>query len=260
MIYITLVGLMCVFQRSMIYFPPVPMSDEKIRASIPSAQIIHVESADNISLRAILIPPKDEKTPLLLVFHGNGAQAAWLEPQFRNVIKEQGVGVLLAEYRGYGGNDGDANEQGLYADGDAYLAYVRAQHPHNPVILYGQSLGSGVAVDVASRHVGEYDALILEVPFDTLVNVVGKVYPFVPFPSVLVKDKFLSIDKISKITAPKLFLLAGQDEIVGHASGLALYNAADDNKVLADFPVATHMGVYQAGAGDAVTHFIQKLL
>ncbi len=252
--YVMILAVMFVGQRSMMYFPQAKPSAEELANYAPTANIIQVVTQDKLVLEALEIPPQNVKAPVILAFHGNGSAAIWMASQLYGLTKD-GTGLISAEYRGYSGNDGTINEQGLYADADAYYAYVRQKYPHNPLVIYGQSLGSGVAVDLASRVDGA-SALILEVPFDSVAAVVAKVYPFVPFPSVMVRDKYASLDKIGRVSIPKLFLIAGKDEVVGEASGLRLYAAADENKTLFRAAHAAHMTIFATGAEDEIRKFL----
>lgn len=256
-VYVVLIALMFTFQRSLMYFPQGPVADAEIKEVFKDMEILQLKTEDNIELKFYMEPPANEKSPIILAFHGNGSLALSMYMKFLN-LKSEGAGVLYPEYRGYGGNAGAINEVGLYKDADAYLAYLKIKYPNNPIILYGQSLGSGVAVDLASRHIGQYKGLVLEVPFDSVVNVVGDVYPFVPFKSLLLHDKYASIEKIGFITVPKLFLIAGQDDVVGAESGRRLFAAADSNKKWVEFPDANHFNVFQFGAEKAVQDFIQN--
>ena len=253
-VYITLIAVMFAFQRSILYFPQEKQSAEDIARYAPHADIIKVTTADKIVLEALALPPRNDTAPIILAFHGNASAALWMMAQLHGLTKD-GAGLVAAEYRGYSGNGGAVSEQGLYADADAYYAYIRKTYPKNPVVIYGQSLGSGVAVDLAARS-PDAAALILEVPFDSIVNVVGMVYPFVPFPSILVRDQYQSIQKIGQVRVPKLFLIAGQDEVVGEASGLRLYEAADDNKDKYHAAQATHMSVYDDVCEERVLKFL----
>lgn len=256
--YLLLLGMLFTQQRSMMYFPPATLTAEQLKSILPENTLpISVTTEDKLMLKAYLVPPKDKNAPILLVFHGNGMQAAWMAGQFQSTIA-QGAGVLLAEYRGYVGNPGFPHESGFYKDADAYFAYIKTNYPDNPLVIYGQSLGSGVAVDLASRNAGKFDALVLEVPFDSMVNLVGELYPYVPLREKLLHDKYHSDLKIVSIKEPKLFLLAGRDEIVSVESGKLLYDLASEPKQIELFENATHMTVYDEGASIVLNKFLAE--
>ena len=135
-------------------------------------------------------------------------------------LAAQGYGLLLPEYRGYGGNPGSPSEQGLYRDGEAGLAWlaaksVRADH----VVIIGNSLGSGIATEVAARH--KVGGLVLVSGFANLARVAGEQYPFAPA-SLLVRDRYDNAAKLASVTCPILLLHGTADKLVPVAHALAL--------------------------------------
>lgn len=256
-VYLILMGMMFSFQRSLMYFPQGNIPEEIAQRVLPKGQIVSVHTKDGLTLKSYLVPPQDKTRPILIAFHGNGGSAIGLSQNFAGLIKG-GYGLMMAEYRGYDGNAGKASEEGLYQDAEAHLEFVLAQYPKNKIIGYGQSLGSAVAVDLVSRHGDQFSGLILEVPFDSVVNVVGRIYSFVPFPEIMVRDKYHSDQKIGTISLPKLFLIAGQDEVVGTEAGMTLYGLASEPKQIKVFENAGHMTVFDFGAAEVVEKFIEK--
>jgi fermentation-respiration switch protein FrsA (DUF1100 family) len=257
LIYILLIGVIFFCQRSLMYFPQDGVTDDVAKGILPHADIIQVTTEDNINLKAYLIPPKDISKPIILAFHGNASLAIYMAEQFNPIIQE-GAGLLLAEYRGYGGNSGEPTEQGLYKDASAYLDFIRQYYPKHKIISYGQSLGSAIAVNVVYKNPDKFSALILEVPFDSALNVASKAYPFVPFKNILLKDKYESDKKIGNITIPKLFLIAVQDDVVGADTGKRLYELANEPKEVHIFNDATHVNVFSYGAAQHINQFISN--
>lgn len=231
LIYIALIAVIFLSQRSLMYFPQSPIPDEIAKNILPEGEIIRVITEDKLELKAYVSPPQDTTKPIILAFHGNASQALYMAQAFQPFIKE-GYGVLFAEYRGYNGNEGSPTEQGLYQDADAYLEYILNRFSKHKIIAYGQSLGSAVAVDIVQRNPQNFSGLILEVPFDSALSVASKAYPFIPFKNFLLKDKYESDKKISNIKIPKLFLVAGQDSVVGKDSGQRLYDLAPSPKTI----------------------------
>lgn len=257
-VYMILMVLMFFYQRSLMYFPQVALPDNIAQALLPKAQIFNVTTTDGIHLKAYFVPPKDEDHPIILAFHGNGSLGLYLSQNFTEAI-EKGYGVLLAEYRGYSGNEGTPSEEGLYQDADAYLTYLNAQYPQTQIVAYGQSLGSGVAIDLVARHPQAFIGLILEVPFDSALNVADKYYPYIFFKKWILRDQYLSNEKIGTISIPKLFLLGGQDEVVGLDSGLSLFEVAPNPKLIRVYNDAGHMNVFQYGAKNDLIDFLESL-
>lgn len=237
------------------YFPQGGVTDDVAKDILPAADVIQVTTEDKINLKAYLIPPKDISKPIILAFHGNASLAIYMAEQFNPIIQE-GAGVLLAEYRGYGGNSGEPTEQGLYKDASAYLNYIRQYYPKHKIIAYGQSLGSAVAVDIVYKNTDKFSGLILEVPFDSALNVANKAYPFVPLKNILLKDKYESDKKIGSITIPKLFLIAGRDDVVGTETGKRLFDLANEPKESHIFDNATHINVFSYGAAQYINQFV----
>lgn len=134
-----------------------------------STEVITLQTQDGLELKARYRAPPDAHAPTVLLFHGNGEDLTQRAHIAHEMI-EAGYGVLLAEYRGYGGNPGKPHEAGLYADARAAYAYARARS--RLIVLHGYSLGSGVAVQLASE--ASVLALILEAPFTSIVDVAAR--------------------------------------------------------------------------------------
>ncbi|MFA7275278.1 MAG: alpha/beta fold hydrolase [Pseudobdellovibrionaceae bacterium] len=257
-LYFSFIGLLFIKQRDLLYFPPPQSMYLGLEEKYPDYVPVNVRTTDGLTLQGYFVAPRDGQKPVILAFHGNGSHSLWLANNFAGLV-EDGYGVLLAEYRGYGGNEGHPSEEGLYQDAEAYFSFLRdnPDSVQNPLILYGQSLGSGVAVELAFRHKTEVNSLILEVPFLSVPDTVKRVYPFVPFPELLVTDRYRSDEKIGKIEVPVLFLLAEQDEIVGLEGGKSLYGLANEPKTLKIYPRAYHMTVFNAGAREDLDDFVR---
>lgn len=255
-VYLVVTALMWMFQRTFMYFPQPAMPQELAQSILPKGKIIKVITTDAHILNAYFVPPKDENHPIILAFYGNGSSGIYLSENFQASLKK-GYGVLLAEYRGYNGNEGKPTEDGLYRDAEAYLGYLATHYPDTKIIAYGQSLGSGVAIDLVHRFQDIFTAMILEVPFDSAVNVADKAYPYVAFKKIIMKDKYLSDQKIGAITIPKLFMLAAKDEVVGFDGGMRLYNLAVDKKDIRIYDDATHMTVFDHGGEKDMLEFLE---
>ncbi|MEZ5815091.1 MAG: alpha/beta hydrolase [Alphaproteobacteria bacterium] len=252
-----MVGLLFFKQRAFIYFPDKNMPDKAAVNAEGVAQDISVTTDDGLKLSAWFIPPGTPDKPVILFFHGNAGNISHRLFKVSDYTNA-GYGVLMAEYRGYGGNASMPTEDGLYRDGRAYFAWLHERgYQSGDIIIYGESLGTGVAVQMAS----EYDvrALILEAPYARLSDPARRTYFFIPFIDALMHDKYHSVDKIGAIDAPKFFMIAGQDEVLGAQTGLALYEAAQIPKTLSVFKDAQHNTIYDYGAGAAVLAFLSRL-
>lgn len=248
--YLLFVLMLYLNQNKYVFFPPrVSQID---LSPLKNLQVVEVETADKLRLKAYYAAPFRGK-PLIIEFHGNASHPAWEIAKFDTLLS-QGYGLLLAEYRGYGGNPGQAGEKNFYLDGQAY--YDWASEIHEKIILYGASIGSGVAVDVASKN--SVAALILEVPFDKLSDVAAWHYPYIPFLEKLMKNKFDNSSKITSVNAPVLYLLARQDAVVPMKFGENLANLTSEPKTVHIFETANHINVYDYEAREIVSKFLKE--
>lgn len=250
--YAALVGVVFGLQRHMLYFP-MHGDIEPARAGVPEMRSVALATDDGLTLSAWYAPARGNAATLLYL-HGNGGHLGHRGAKVRPYL-DAGFGVLLLSYRGYGPNPGTPSEEGLYADGRAALAFLAAQKiAPERTVLYGESLGSGVAVELASQtRVG---ALILEAPFTSIPEVGGHHYPFLPV-RWLVKDRYDSKAKIGRIGVPVLVLHGEADRIVPVRFGRALFDAAQEPKEFRPFPQAGHNDLYDHGAAQAAIGFLQ---
>lgn len=168
--------------------------------------------------------------PWVIFFHGNGAPiSSRLNILHYERLRSLGMNVAAPEYRGYGGTPGVPTEAGVEADGRAAYDYLRAELgvPADRIVIYGWSLGSAVAVDLAS-HVPAA-AVVLEGAPASLVDIGQLRYPYIPI-RLLMRNPFESIRKISNVHAPLLFLHSPEDEVVPIDDGRRLFAAARDPK------------------------------
>lgn len=254
--YLLLVGMMVAMQRSFIYFPD-KMRPDPAKYAMPEVEVIHVRTADGLTLESWYKAP-DEDRPVIVLFHGNAMNHAVRTYNMR-VFAVGGYGVLLASYRGYAGNPGDPSEEGFYRDARAHLDWLASDKgiPPARTVLYGESLGSGVAVQMATEYAAA--ALILETPYDSMARLAETHYPFIPFARYLVRDVYASDEKIGSVTMPKLFLIAGLDRIVPAEHSGRLVEAAAEPKTVVTFPQASHNDLYSHGAIQEVLKFLSTL-
>ena len=161
-------------QRSLMYFPET-LHTTPAAAGLPEAEEVSLTAADGVQSLLWQVPPRDGK-PVLLYLHGNGGALRYRVERFRRLTKD-GIGLLALEYRGYGGLAGSPSEQGLIADAEAAYAYAMAHYPVSQIVVWGESLGTGVAVALAAeKPVGR---VILEAPF-TSAEALGRRTLLVP--------------------------------------------------------------------------------
>jgi len=251
--YLAILLFMFAFQRQLLYFPD---RAHPLLAGLPQLGVreVTLRTEDGLALLAWYLPP-GEGRPAIAYLHGNGGNIAYRADRLMRLARD-GYGVLMAEYRGYGGNPGSPSEAGLVADGVAALDYLRRQGlPDERLVLYGESLGSAVAVHLAAAQ--PVAALILESPFTSIAAVAQHHYPFVPARR-LVWDRFDALAEIGRVTAPVLFLQGGRDAVVPIQFGRALFDAAAAPKERWFAPDAGHEDLFRFGAFDAVSDFIER--
>lgn len=219
-------------QRRLIYFPggQVPPVER-----VPGWSEAVVTTSDGLELGAWYIPPPGT-APVVIVFHGNAGTWADRAP-LGAALADRGFGVVLAGYRGYGGNPGSPSEDGLARDARAAWQFVTDQWPGHPVVLFGESLGAGVAVELATEHPPA--ALVLRSPFTSLPDVARVHYPFLPT-GALLQDRYPSLDRIASVAAPLLVVAGSGDSIVPASQSRALYERADQPKQLVIVEGADH--------------------
>ena len=220
--YMAAVGYLYIAQDSMI-FPAPEMGVTNAGDAI--FEQIEITTPDGERLFA-LHHKTDVNSPsnppaTIIVLHGNRGSAFGQKRRGR-ILADAGFGVLLLEYRGYPGSTGIASENGLFIDAKAGFDYLSNQGVRN-IGLYAHSLGTGVATYLASER--KTFAIVLEAPFDALVNVAAKRYPWVPvYP--LTKHKFRSDQYIAEINAPILIMHGDQDRTVPIEHGRRLAELA----------------------------------
>jgi uncharacterized protein len=242
-------------QRRLLYHPS---RFRPVLADLAALGVREIEltTEDGLSLLSWYLPPRAGR-PVILYFHGNGGHIGFRAERLRR-FAGHGFGVLLAEYRGYGGNPGIPSENGLFTDGEAALDFLdREGIGGDRIVLWGESLGSGVAVYLAARHA--VAAVILEAPFTSIAAAAQHHYPFLPA-ALMVRDRFDSLSRIADVRAPLLVLHGERDRIVPVRMGRALLGAATAPKEGWFSPEAGHENLAQFGALDAAVSFIERRL
>lgn len=229
--YLVLVVLVRLNESRLLYFPgsvrtleaPPPQLDLRVER-------VEFSTDDSVRLVSWVIPARDPSGYWLLVCHGNGGNISqYGRPQHYAGLRDLGLNIFAFDYRGYGESEGVPSEAGLYRDADAAYRYLRDTLGVDPsrIIIFGHSLGSAVAVELASRVPAT--ALILDGALTSVIDRGQEVYPFLPV-RWIAGSRYASIEKIAGITIPKLFLHAESDDVVPIAHGRRLYEAASPPK------------------------------
>lgn len=188
--------------------------------------IVTVTTEDGVDLNAWSLFAEDAER-WLIYFHGQGANISHYLSLTAQWV-ERGYNVLMVDYRGYGASEGAPSEAGLYLDARASYAYLLEQGVKpNDIVVYGFSLGSGVAIDLASKV--EIGALVVEAGYTSLVDVVRSLYSAML--TSFVTNRFDSATKIAQVTAPTAFIHATDDRVVPESQGRALFERAAAEKI-----------------------------
>jgi hypothetical protein len=250
-LYLGMTAMLYFAQRSMMYFPET-VHTTPAQAGLPEAEEVTLTASDGQRLVAWHVAPHGDK-PVILYFHGNGGALRYRVERFRTLIRD-GVGLVGVEYRGYGGNEGNPTEAGLIADAEAAYAFAAARYPAPQLVLWGESLGAGVAVVLAAeKPVGR---VILEAPFTSAAAVASRRYWYLPV-RLLMKDQFRSDERIGNIAAPVLILHGVQDHTVPYAMGERMFELTRaPNKHIVRFLEGDHEDLDARGALHAVGRFL----
>lgn len=206
LVYLALCAALWGFQRSLIYFPQPRSAGPQVPSltlAVPGAQLV------------VTHRPRPG-APALVYFGGNAEDVSASLPELEAAFA--GHALYLLHYRGYGGSTGQPTQDALFADAAALFDHVHAQHPHITVV--GRSLGTGVAVHLASQR--PVQRLVLVTPYDSILGIASAQFPFFPV-RWLLRDPFDSGRYAPAVTAPTLVLMAQHDEVIPEASTRLFY-------------------------------------
>lgn len=255
-VYIIVVTAVFFFQRHMEYFPYNAQMHAPKDAGVPEMSPVQVTTADGLSLVAWFASPKKKNGDVVVLFHGNAGNIEMRSNKAR-LLLDRGYGVLLSEYRGFGGNPGSPTEQGLYEDGRAALKWLADKgYKKSQIIIYGESVGTGIAVQMALEQQPKY--LILEAPFTSAADVAKDAYHHLLPVDLLMHDRYDSIDKIAKIKTNLLIIHGTADSVVPTKFGIQLFKAALQPKRLLLVHDANHWNLYDFGAGPLIADWLDK--
>jgi fermentation-respiration switch protein FrsA (DUF1100 family) len=236
LLYLAIVALLWFAESRLIYFPG---AERRLTPPAPGLALpverAQFSSEDGVKLVGWIMPAADATNGFwLLVCHGNAGNLSQFDrPAHYAALRELGLHLFAFDYRGYGESGGTPSEHGLYRDADAAYRYLREELgvPAERIIPFGHSLGSAVAIDLASR--ARVAGLIVEGGLISVVQRGQELYPFIPV-RWIARTRFSSIDKIPQVTVPKLFLHAVADEVIPLSHGLRLFQAAAEPKTFVE--------------------------
>lgn len=219
LVYLGLSAYYYLFQTHVIYYP------SKTVAATPrdiglAYRDLSLTTSDGVAINAWYIPAPHARATVLFS-HGNAGNIGNRLETVR-ILHGLGANVLLYDYRGFGKSEGSPGEEGTYRDAEAAWEYLVSKETVAPdrIILWGRSLGSAVAIELAMRK--KAGALVVESGFTSVATVAKKVIPYLPV-DLLVRHRYASIEKVSSITTPALFIHSPDDEVIPFAQGQELF-------------------------------------
>ena len=234
-LYLSLLSLLAVYllvlifiyfnQRNLLYHPGENnYLDDKVQFSYKE---VLIEVDQDIQLKSWLIEKDLKKYKTLVFFHGNAGNL-FNRVHKLNELHKLDINILIISWRGFSGNLGKPTEKNLYQDAQKSIEWLNSKGIESKkIILYGESLGTGVAVELAQKNI--FNSIILESPFTSMAKTAKIYYPYLPV-NLLLKDKYDSINKIHKITKPILIMHGVKDDLVPYIMSVELFNKANEPK------------------------------
>jgi uncharacterized protein len=250
--YVAFVAALYFGQRFLLYLPR-PTRVSPAAAGLPEAEEVVLTASDGEKVIAWHVPPLPQQ-PVVIYFHGNAEVVAMQAARHRDLIAD-GAGLVALSYRGYMGSTGSPTEDGLLRDAEAAYQFAVSRYPPDRIVLWGHSLGSGVAVALAAtRPVAK---LILEAPFTSTADVAASMFPIVPV-RWLMHDQYHSDQRIGAVKASILILHGDRDRVVPIALGERLFALAPEPKRFVRYPGGGHDDLDDYGAGAEARRFIAE--
>ena len=204
------------FVQDGLIFHPQPTSEASRQLVAHQAESVFIRATDGTRVHAW----HRKGSPLTLYFGGNAEEVSWMIA--RAAREAPGTGWLLVDYRGYGSSDGAPSETKLVADAFAWHDYARGELGAARIFVFGRSLGSGVAVQLAAAR--PVAGVMLVAPYDSLTSVGRRYYPFLPL-GLMLRHPFDSLRHAPSIEAPLLCLVAERDEVIPLVHSKRLFDA-----------------------------------
>lgn len=253
-IYLALCGLMYISQRRLTYFPDTTRVAPADKGLDGVAEVT-MATPDGEKVLAWWGKAKPGQ-PTLLYFHGNGGSLATRAERIRKYLG-LGRGMFMMTYRSYGGSTGSPSEAANVADAKlAYDTLVKSGVEPKDIIIYGESIGSGVAVQVAAEKPAL--ALVLDAPYTRLVDIAAERYPWVPV-RLMMRDQYDSASRLPGLKLPLLVIHGDLDQTVPVAMGRKVLELAGGPKDIVILKGAGHNDHHMFGSFEAVNTWIDKL-
>ena len=249
--YLIILAYIYLFQRNLLYHPSVNgYQEDKINFDYKE---IFIQNKEGIKLKAWLHEKDLINKKTIIFFHGNAGNLNNRNYKL-NELSKLDINFLIIAYRGFSSNRGKPSENGFYEDARSALDFLKTRGvKEKNLILYGESLGTAVAIETAQNK--DLAGIILESPFTSMVELAQKYYPFLPV-KFLLKDKYETIKKLPNINSPLLVLHGRLDTIVPFAMGEELFEQANEPKFKYFIENDNHMMRYDQNLLGKIKKFI----
>ncbi|WP_422344134.1 alpha/beta hydrolase [Parasphingorhabdus sp.] len=255
-LYVLIVALAYSFQRNLLYFPDqTVLTDQQLNEAEFSAVSITAEGTGK--LLSLWRAPTDPTKPVIIHFHGNAGSPALRLPIYQ-AMAQDGAGVLAVGYPGYGGNPGSPSEEAFYATAQAHYDWLIARgYSADQIVIAAQSLGTGVAIWLASRN--DASGLILEAAYTAMDDMAQRQFSILPA-KLLIKDRYRSLDRINEINMPLSWIHGTNDELIPFAMGQVLFDAAKEPKTSHPIRNGGHNDLWMRGIDALVRSDAQRFV
>lgn len=252
-------GIDCGIENRFIFFPEKEILETPADIGL-AYEDLYLPTSDGIRINGWFVPFSGART-ILLWFHGNAGNLGHRVDQLRHIHRQLKLNVLMIDYQEYGRSKGVVTEEGTYQDALASYDYLVTRTDIDPkrIVVFGQSLGAAVAVELAMLR--KVSGLILEAPFTSIRDMARATLPWLPI-GPLLTTRYDSLSKISRIEVPLLIIHGDRDEIVPYSQGQRLFQAAREPKTFYAIAGAGHNDTYVVGGesySEALVHFINGL-
>ena len=252
--YLLILVFVFFYQRSLLYHPFE--NNYSTDSTNFSFKEVYISSSNGNSLKAWFHTKDLNNKKTLVFFHGNAGDLRNRIYKL-NLIKDFDINFLIVAYRGFSGNKGKPSEAGLYEDARNTLDWLAKQGvKQNKIILYGESLGTGVSAEVAQNK--KFAGIILESPFTSMVDA-GKFYYFYLPVSLLLKDRYETVKKLKNIKIPILVMHGKKDKIVPFHMGQKVFEKSNEPKFYYFPEEDDHMMDYNENLLKALNNFFQSI-
>tara|TARA_B100000029_G_scaffold273994_1_gene268762 strand:+ start:1180 stop:2016 length:837 start_codon:yes stop_codon:yes gene_type:complete len=254
LIYLFILISTYLFQRNLLYHPGENnyFGDQLL----VSVEKVKIKTKDNIELLSWYHTKNNNDYKTILFLHGN---AGTLENRIHKInhFRDMNINFLLVAWRGFSGNKGKPTEENLYEDARSAVKWLESKGiKENNIIIYGESLGTGIATEIAQNK--NFAGVILESPFTSMIEAAKNKYPYLPV-KFLLKDKYESNKKIKNIQSPILIMHGKVDNIVPFYMGKKMYELANNPKYSYFSEYDDHMMEYNEKLLNVLKKFIQSL-